>query len=146
MRILVDTNVLLRQLEPNHVHHQVALAATVRLLAAGEELCVAVQNITEFWVVATRPTNSNGLGLDLSVAAAAVDQIEHTFTLLPEDPALYAIWKSLVITYHVGGLEAYDARLVAVMQVHNLTAILTFNAADFRRYGISVLDPAAPPG
>jgi predicted nucleic acid-binding protein len=145
MSVLVDTNVLLRQFEPNHAQYQAAVAATLHLIAAGEELCIAAQNIAEFWVVATRPANSNGLGLGIPVAATALDQIERTFTLLPEDPALYPIWKSLVITHQVAGLQAYDARLVAVMQVHRIGAILTFNIADFQRYSVRVLDPATLP-
>jgi hypothetical protein len=34
--------------------------------------------------------------------------------------------------------------LVAVMSVHAIDSLLTFNAADFRRYGsINLLEPAA---
>jgi predicted nucleic acid-binding protein len=44
----------------------------------------------------------------------------------------------------VRGAKVHDARLAAVMQAHGLTRILTFNAADFRRYSdITVLDPSS---
>jgi len=33
---LVDTNVLLRQLEPEHDHHRAAIAATMHLIESGE--------------------------------------------------------------------------------------------------------------
>jgi predicted nucleic acid-binding protein len=40
------------------------------------------------------------------------------------------------------GRNAYDARLVAAMEVHNIKWTLTFDAGDFNRYaGIQVLHP-----
>jgi predicted nucleic acid-binding protein len=41
------------------------------------------------------------------------------------------------------GSRVYDARLVAAMRVHGVGRILTFDAADFARYGIDVLHPSA---
>ena len=50
------------------------------------------------------------------------------------------------------GKQAYDARLVAVVKVHGIGRILTFNVGDFNRYAagerITVVDPvgvAVPP-
>jgi hypothetical protein len=42
----------------------------------------------------------------------------------------------------VVGNQIYDTRLVAAMTVHAVGRILTFNAADFARYGIIVLHPS----
>jgi hypothetical protein len=47
------------------------------------------------------------------------------------------------MTHGVIGSQVYDARLVAAMTVHGVGRILTFNAADFSRYPIETLDPAA---
>jgi predicted nucleic acid-binding protein len=50
----------------------------------------------------------------------------------------------LVIQHNVPGKPAHDARLVAAMRAHGLTAILTFDASGFSRYaGIEVVHPAA---
>lgn len=143
MRILVDTNVLLRQFEPAHPHHRAAIDSTLRLIARGERLCVTSQNVAEFWAVATRSPTHNGLGLTVPVAAAALDRIEAVFVLLPDDPAIHRRWKRLVTTHAVIGNRVYDARLVAAMLVHGVGRILTFNAADFARYGVEILEPAA---
>ena len=51
------------------------------------------------------------------------------------------IRKGLVITHRVLGTQVYKARLVAAMLAHN--RILTFNVADFSRYGVTVVHPAA---
>jgi predicted nucleic acid-binding protein len=139
--ILVDTNVLLRQLEPQHAHHQAAVDATMRLLGSGEPMHVTPQVIAEFWSAATRP-GQNGLGLDPDTVAGAIDRVEETFTLLPDDPAIHEHWKQLVKTHRVIGNRAFDARLVAVMLVHKIERILTFNTEDFVRYRVAVLDPA----
>ena len=64
------------------------------------------------------------------------------FLFLPETPAIYPAWESLVLEYHVTGKPSHDARLVAAMQVHGLSAILTFDRTGFSRYtGIEVVHP-----
>ena len=68
------------------------------------------------------------------------------FLFLPETPAIYPAWEALVVSHHshhVTGKPSHDARLVAAMQVHSLTAILTFDKTGFSRYsGIEVVHPA----
>jgi predicted nucleic acid-binding protein len=142
MEHLVDTNMLLRWSQPDHRDY-----ATVRLaienLAADHELCVSTQNLVEFWNVATRPTGANGFGLDPQSAALELAELEGFFKLLPDEPAVYRRWRRLVVDYGVSGAKAYDARLVAVMLVHGVRHVLTFNKADFARYtGITALDPS----
>ncbi|WP_225894477.1 PIN domain-containing protein [Atlanticothrix silvestris] len=39
-----------------------------------------------------------------------------------------------MLEYGVMGVNVHDARLVAVILVHGLTNILTFNTRDFTRY------------
>jgi predicted nucleic acid-binding protein len=77
--------------------------------------------------------------------AVEIATIERLFELAADDPAIYPIWKGLVITHRALGTQVYDARLVAAMLAHGINRILTFNGADFSRYGITVLHPAAMP-
>jgi predicted nucleic acid-binding protein len=68
--------------------------------------------------------------------------------VLPDTDAVYSEWRTLVTTHGVTGLRPYDARLVAAIQVHGVTHLLTFNVEDFRRYPeITVvhLDEVQPP-
>ena len=70
-------------------------------------------------------------------------RIKSMFPLLPDTPTIYPGWENLVIQYQVSGKTAHDARLVAAMQVHGLTSILTFDKRGFTRYaGIEVVHPA----
>ena len=146
MSVLVDTNVLLRLAQPNHSHYRAAIDGVARARLAGETLCVTPQNVAEFWAAATRPVGAaNSLGLTAAAVAAEIGTIERLFQLAADDPAIYPIWKGLVATHRVLGAQVYDARLVAAMSVHGIGRILTFNVADFSRYGVVVLHPAAMP-
>lgn len=143
MSVLVDTNVLLRRIQPNNAHHKIAVESVTRLLDAGETLCFTPQNIAEFWNVMTRPVSSNGLGFSISETAAEVGKIEAVFTLLPDAPAVYVEWKRLVTKHNVQGVQVHDTRLVASMNVHGVNQLLTFNTADFARFGVTLLHPAS---
>ncbi len=146
MAVLVDTNVLLRRTQPTHHSHAVAVESVARLIAADEPVHFTLQNISEFWNVVTRPVMHNGLGFSVGAALAEVETIERFLTLLPDTPALYEVWKGLVTQYGVIGSKVRDARLVALMLVHRVHRILTFNTSDFRRYRVEVLHPAAVAG
>ena len=110
MSILLDTNILLRRVQLSHPSHALAVDSVARLLAAGEAVHFTWQNIAEFWKVATRPAQHNGLGFSASVTLAEVEKIEAAFELLPDTPALYAEWKSLVVRHGVIGVKVHDAR------------------------------------
>lgn len=66
--VLVDTNVLVRALQREHPMPPAAWSA-VRRLFIRQELVLAAQNIVELWVAATRPKQSNGLGMAVEKAA-----------------------------------------------------------------------------
>jgi predicted nucleic acid-binding protein len=143
MSILVDTNVLLRRIQPDHPHHALAIDSVARLLASGEQVYFTLQNMSEFWNVMTRPVAANGLGFTRAFALGEVGKIETALTLLPDSPAVYEEWKRLVATYAVSGAKVHDARLVAVMNVHGVRRILTFDSSDFARFKIEVIHPSA---
>ncbi len=101
------------------------------------------QNLVELWVVATRPLRENGLGMTPAEAATELARMKSLFLFLPETPAIYPVWEALVVDQSVSGKPSHDARLVAAMRVHALTAILTFDKTGFSRFpGIEVIHPA----
>jgi predicted nucleic acid-binding protein len=141
--VLVDTSTMLRTLQPLHPQREIARTAIKALTEQGRELHIVPQNLVELWVVATRPVEQNGLGMTPSAIAAELAQLKSMFLLLPETPAIYPVWEALVTQHQVSGKPAHDARLVAAMQAHGLTTILTFDKTGFSRYpGIQVLHPA----
>lgn len=71
-----------------------------------------------------------------------ISRPEGFFSVLPESTEVYSEWKRLVAEHKVQGVKVHDARIVAARNVHGITRIVTFNAADFRRYGsITVTSP-----
>jgi predicted nucleic acid-binding protein len=141
--ILVDTNILVRSVYPPDPHYEIAARALSTLTARNEILCIAPQNIIEFWAVATRPRNENGLGLESVTAEQEIEIMMRLFLLLAYTPQVFHTWRHIVFTQGVLGKQTHDAHLVALMQVHAVESILTFNSSHFKRYsGINVLDPA----
>ncbi|HXB74823.1 MAG TPA: type II toxin-antitoxin system VapC family toxin [Candidatus Acidoferrales bacterium] len=141
--MLIDTSTLLRTLQVRHPQYETVARALETLPSRGRHLHIVPQNLYELWVVATRPLSQNGLGLSITDATSELMRLKSMFPLLPDTPAIYQAWENLVIRYQVSGKPAHDARLVAAMQVHGLTTILTFDKTGFSRYaGIEVMHPA----
>ncbi|MGO9260078.1 MAG: type II toxin-antitoxin system VapC family toxin [Bryobacteraceae bacterium] len=143
MSILADTNILLRRTQPDHPNHTLAVESVAKLLATGEPVYFTLQNMSEFWNVATRPSASNGLGFSVALALGEMEKIERFLTFLPDSPAVYGEWKSLILRHGVLGSKVHDAKLVATMKVHGIGRIPTFNTGDFARYDIEVIHPAS---
>ena len=133
MRILIDTNVLLRSAEPTHVHCQVSIDAIDVLRSRGHELILVPQILYEYWSVATRPVANNGLGLSPAEAAAELTALRRLFRLLKDERGIYSAWNELVVAHAVRGKQAHDARLAAALQRHVISHWLTFNTTDFQR-------------
>src|SRR5580693_3389649 len=98
MRILVDTNILLRAVQPSHPMHASAVRAMGILMEREEALVVTVQNIAEFWNAATRPATNNGLGFTIEETQEELARIEGFFEIISENADSYAAWKALVIS------------------------------------------------
>ena len=145
MAYLLDTNILLRLFGDNSADYLTAFSAVDALKERDESLYFSPQNAAELWNVVTRPVSKNGLGLSVDRADALLTEIEQLFELLLDAPSIYPAWRSLVQTAKVSGVQVYDARLVAWMQVHGVSHILTFNVGDFKRFeeiaGIVVVSP-----
>jgi predicted nucleic acid-binding protein len=146
--ILLDTNLLARLTNASHPHCAPARAAVQRLLANRDRVIIVPQNLYEFWAVATRqpggpPTGQNGLGMSVEQAAQWLAFFQRRFTMLPDREDLAARWLALVSKHGITGFRSHDARLVAAMESYGMTRLLTFNADDFKRFPITIADPAS---
>lgn len=138
----VDTNILLRIAEPAHSMHAETLNALAVLKTNGDSVSIIPQNVIEFWNVATRPVEKNGLGFTHQQTQAEVERIERIFQLILDTPEIYAEWKRLVIAHAVQGKQVHDTRIVAAMNIHGITHLLTYNKNDFGRFaGIVIVSP-----
>src|SRR5213594_2183799 len=134
MDVLTDTNILVQGVHRKAAKHRAALQALRTLRDRGDRVCVVPQYLYEFWAVATRPVESNGLGLTAAQADRITSRIEELCTVLRDPANIYDEWRQLVVIHAVSGKKTHDARLIAAMKVHCITHVLTFNAADFARY------------
>jgi predicted nucleic acid-binding protein len=140
---LIDTNVILRWIQPEDRQFAVARSAIGKLEQIGSIPCYTSQNLGEFWNALTRPLSRNGYGATPQEAGRRAETIESRFRLLPDDLAVHFRWRRLLVDYEVSGVQVHDARLVAAMIVHGVGRILTFNARDFARFiGIDAIHPA----
>lgn len=143
MSYVLDSNILLRMAQDTHPMHAEATKATTTLIRQGETVYIIPQNFYEFWSVATRDVQYNGLGLSVPDANAEINRLRTLFSFLPDSPAIYPEWQRLVTVHGVSGRDSHDTRIVAAMNVHQVSHLLTFNKDDFTRYpGITVLIPS----
>lgn len=144
MPVLIDTNIILRFVEPKDPEYRLVRGAVQVLTAHGESLCIVSQNLVEFWNVCTRPVSRNGLGLTPAQTDERALLIEGRFRLLLDNERVHVEWRRLVATHSVAGVQVHDARLVAAMLVHGVPRLLTLNDRDFSRYPqISAIHPLA---
>ena len=97
-------------------------------------ILVAPQSLYEYYAVASRPKDVNGLGRSPEDAARDVLRFRQSFTVLPDPPNLLDAWLELCREHGVSGKPAHDAYA-------RLHGIVTLNARDFARYGLSVVVP-----
>ncbi len=131
MNYLLDTNILLRSVDPNSSNYSVARNAVNKIIEEGGTCYITSQILVEFWVVATRPTDVNGLGWTVKKTQQEINDFLSQFSLLAEIPDIFLFWLSLVSEYEIKGKRTHDIRLIAVMKIYKITHLLTFNPTDF---------------
>ncbi len=144
---LLDTNILLGLALATHHQTAAARAAVSELEARGARLCIAPQNLVEFYASVTRPKDAvpPGPGWKSKNALAALAGFEARFELLPDATPVFAQWRALVADCNVISRASHDTRLAAFCLVYGV-GILTANAKDFRRFqpqGLQIIEPAS---
>ena len=103
MTYLPDTNAVLRLVNKKDPLHQIVRQSIKTLERKGEILVVVPQVLVEFWAVATRPANVNGLGMTTDEAESELKNLQKLFKILPENAQIFDEWKMLVAKYKVSG-------------------------------------------
>lgn len=131
---LIDSNILLRWVQPSDPDYQAVAAALAALVEQQAILCYTSQNLAEFWNACTRPVDRNGYGLSPTETDIRARAFESLLQLLPESLSVHQEWRRLIVAHDVSGVQVHDARLVAAMRVHGVKRVLTLNQRDFARY------------
>jgi predicted nucleic acid-binding protein len=138
---VVDTNVLVHSsvtASPDHARARAALAR----LRSHESVAVTRQILREFLSVTTRP-QPWAVAATLAEATQNTDGFLRRFAVLEDGPRVWDELMSLTRSFAFGGKQIHDANIVATMLAHGETRLLTFNGADFRRFG-SLIEVVAP--
>ncbi|MBI2843749.1 MAG: type II toxin-antitoxin system VapC family toxin [Armatimonadetes bacterium] len=134
MSYLLDTNVLVRLFDLNDPRNPEIAATLDTLTTNNTKVYVCAQVLIEYWVVATRPRESNGLGFSAIEADRYLGEIETLFDYLSDPTDILRRWRTLVVSNGVIGKSAHDARIAALMCAHSIRHLLTLNPAHFTRY------------
>lgn len=132
--MFVDTNVFVKAKMSGAPDHDLALSLIERHLDSDETLKINRQIIREFLAVVTRPQDWSP-ALSADEAIGHVRDILETCEVLDEDERITESLLDICRRYPVGGRQIHDANIVATMRVYGERRLLTFNQADFRRYG-----------
>jgi predicted nucleic acid-binding protein len=130
--LFVDTNILLTATDEKRSNHDMAQAMIGEAVAKGIHLAVSGQILREYLVVATRPMESNGLGLSGKDALANVEEFLRRMVVYDETEDVARRLRSLVRTCDLSGRRIHDANVAATMLMNGLSLVLTENDDDFR--------------
>ena len=129
--LFADTNVLLTATDESRPQHRSAGRLLSEAGARGLHLAASGQILREYLVVATRPVDANGLGLQVRDAAANVSEFLRCLHLYDETEEVSRRLRQLGLTYGLHGKRLHDANIVATMAVHGIRALVTQNPDDF---------------
>ena len=132
--MFIDTNFLVNASILEAQDHDAARERLERAFESPEPLRISRQIVREFLAVVTRP-QAWQITIRLEDALDAADNLIDTFEVLEDGPAVTKTLISLCREIPAGGRQIHDANIVATMLAHGERRLLTFNTADFRRYG-----------
>ncbi len=138
-RALLDTNFLIRL---NQFQQSVGKSGSIlEKLAEKYRLCICLQNLVEYWSVASRAKQVNGLGLPLQEVNSRIHMLMEKFEMLSDSPKVIDIWLKMCAREGISGKHAHDARLASTAIANDVDTIVTLNRRDFQNLkGILVAD------
>ena len=138
---LVDTNVLVYRADRDSQYH-LSSSNLINLGLRGEiPLCLAPQNLTEFYAVITSPKRVTN-PIDPATARAEIEMYiqSQNIRIIYQKPGLMSKVLELLNQTSITRQHIFDLQLVATMLINGVTRIYTFNANHFSPYqGIEVI-------
>ena len=132
--MFVDTNILVSSRLEEAPDHELARVMLGSAVDRAEPLCISRQILREYLAVVTRRQP----GVRMLAREAALDdvgQLIADYDVLEDGPEVTERLVSLCREVPGGGRQIHDANIVATMLTHGERRLLTFNLADFRRFG-----------
>ena len=139
--MFVDTNVLVYARVMEAPNHDVARELLAQATTSDEPAQLSRQVLREYLAVMTRP-QTWPVPLTRDQVLDDVERLGANFQILEDGPQVTEALVALCREVPAAGRQIHDANIVATMLAHGAQDLVTFNVADFRRYGdrIDVLD------
>ncbi|MDE0217834.1 MAG: PIN domain-containing protein [Spirochaetaceae bacterium] len=145
--LFVDTNVLLSATDESRPSHRDACRLIAESGRRGLHLAASGQILREYLVVATRPVQANGFGMDATDATANLNQFLRHVHLYDETDAVARRLRDLGVTCGLSGKRFHDANIAATMATHGIRTLVTEDQADFAAFDeiepVTIADLAA---
>ena len=132
---LVDTNILIYRADQDSIFHLPSVNLINCGLKGEVSLCLAPQNLTEFYAVMTNPKRvTNPIApVDARVEIERYLQSQNIRKIYQNADLIPTLLK-LIDKYPPTRQQIFDLQLIATMLVNNITRIYTFNAKHFQPY------------
>jgi predicted nucleic acid-binding protein len=130
--VFIDTNILVYATDDESPFNAKSLGIIKQLMTDGINFAISPQIVREYLVVLTR-----GLPPDDPARSAALHNVRkfvEAFSLLDENSESVARLQTIMENFDVGGKQIHDANIVAVMLVHGVKRLLTYNQDDFKKF------------
>ncbi|MDR0625657.1 MAG: PIN domain-containing protein [Bifidobacteriaceae bacterium] len=138
-RVFLDTNVFLAAVDLARPEKPHAVRVLKEWPAAGVALYTSTQVMREFLVVATRPTDANGLGLTLADALSNASEFAQVATVLPETLATWRKLLAVLPDSSISGARIHDANIAACALANGISTVVSANTADFESLPVEVM-------
>ncbi len=132
--MFIDTNILVKSRILEAPDHDIARARLERAFRNQEPMRISRQVLREYLSVVTRP-QSWPIPITREDALDDVKRLMDAFEILEDGPVVTDLLIEMCREVSVGGRQIHDANIVATMLAYGEGKLMTFNTADFRRYG-----------
>jgi predicted nucleic acid-binding protein len=132
--VFLDTNVLLSATDTGRRDHAPSNAILSNAISRGIHLAVCGQVLREYAVVATRPLEANGLGMNCKDVIRNVAMFRKVTVFFEEPEAVTDTLFDLIKIHDLKGHRIHDASIVALMKNHRVPMLVTDNTGDFRAF------------
>lgn len=135
--VFIDTNVLVYASRPSAAEHAAARAALAAIEASGKNAWISTQVLREYLAVVTRH-QASAPPLPMETAIADIRCFQSAFRIAEDGAPVLERLLTLLATHPGAGRQVHDANIVATMLVHGIGHLVTFNAADFKRFAAAI--------
>ncbi len=132
--MFIDTNVLVYARVMEAPNHDAARELLAQAMAGDEPAQLSRQVLREYLAVMTRPQTWPA-PLTRDQVLDDVERLAANFQVLEDGPLVTETLVALCREAPAAGRQIHDANIVATMLAHGVRQLVTFNVADFRRFG-----------